>query len=622
MDHNAKKIGLVNWVILLATTVGMLMTARFLSTAAGAMGTVLIAFGLLVALLSYFHMGLSEREQLERMEVEELSKSRGSESLFATAGADTFPARRAREQFEKYFVPVFTGVLFILEAAAAYWPWQKLATMPPMVPERATLAMSLIALSGLILFLLGKYSTGLARRLPDQRLLRPSAAYMLLSAYVCFAVTGTIAAVLAGFPRADLIVARALCIVCGLAAVETLLGLILEGYRVRLRGRESRLLYESRLVGLLGQPEAIITTAAQALDYQFGFNVSETWFYQFLKSALGWLVLAQFAILVLSTCFIIIRPGDEALLERFGKPLGANGIIGPGLHLKFPWPIDQVTPYHTEQIQSFIVGAEPEPSDTVAWASPHAKEDNFLIASRELAQETNISPVGEVKSPPVNLISVSVPVQYQITNLADWAYVNQDPDGLLRGIADRAVGEYLASADMDSVMSSGRDEAANALRDNMQSAADAMRLGARVVFVGLEDVHPPQKIAKTFDQVVGATEIRESTILAARAHAITTNAAASALSFQRLQSADAERHRDVVTSSARALLFTNQELAYAAAPEVYRKRAYLESLIESSRGARKYVICVTNTADVLIYNLEDKIRPDLVDRLPSPDATK
>ena len=77
--------------------------------------------------------------------------------------------------------------------------------------------------------------------------MRPGAAYLLLGAYACFAVTATIAAVLGGFGKTDLIVGRALCVICGLAAVETLLGLITERvYRVRLRGRETRLLYESR----------------------------------------------------------------------------------------------------------------------------------------------------------------------------------------------------------------------------------------------------------------------------------------------------------------------------------------------------------------------------------------
>ena len=76
-------------------------------------------------------------------------------------------------------------------------------------------------------------------------------------------------------------------------AVETLVQLVLEIYRPRVKGKVERPLYESRLVGLLGQPEGLITTAAQALDYQFGFKVSETWFYRFFERALGWLLLLQ-----------------------------------------------------------------------------------------------------------------------------------------------------------------------------------------------------------------------------------------------------------------------------------------------------------------------------------------
>jgi len=622
MDQNTKKIGLINCIVLLAATIGLLLVTRFASTAAGAMGTVLTAFGLLVALVSYFHMGLVEREQFEKMELEELSKSRGSQSLFATAGADTFPAKRSREQFERFFSPVFTAMLFVLQAAAAYWPWEKLAAMPPIIADRATLAMALLGLFGLILFLLGKYSTGLAR-LQEQKLLRPGAAYLLLSAYACFAVTATIAAVLAGFGKTDLIVGRVLCVVSGLAAVETLLGLILEVYRVRVRGRETRLLYESRLVGLLGQPEAIITTAAHAMDYQFGFKVSETWFYRFLEKALGWMLLAQFAVLVLSSCFIVIDPGDEALIERFGRPLGKNGVIGAGLHLKLPWPIDQTTNYHTERIQSFIVGAEPEEGQTIAWAVSHAKEQNFLVASHELNPEALSNQTSEGKSPPVNLLSVSIPVQYQITNLAIWAYTNSDPESLLKGIAERAVGHYLASADLDNLMAQGRAAAAVALRSNMQAQADALQLGARVLFVGLEDIHPPTKVAKIFEEVVGATETRESKILEAQAYSISTNAWANGESFKRLAAADADQHSAITNSAARAMLFTNQQLAYAAAPGhngVYEQHAYLDTLVEKSGDSRKYIIATSNAPNIIIFNLEDKIRKDLIDQLPAPPS--
>src|SRR5580658_7765749 len=146
MDQNTKRTGLMNWVVLLGASLGMLLISSYVSSAAAVMGAILTGFGLLVALLSYFHIGLLEQEQFEKLEIEELSKSRGSESLFATAGADTFPARRSREQFERFFIPGFTAVLFLLQAAAAYWPWQKLGQMLPIVADRATLAMALLGL--------------------------------------------------------------------------------------------------------------------------------------------------------------------------------------------------------------------------------------------------------------------------------------------------------------------------------------------------------------------------------------------------------------------------------------------------------------------------------------------
>jgi membrane protease subunit HflK len=615
MEQSAKKIGLINWLVLLLATVGVLLITRYVVVAAGILATVLAGFGLIVAFLSYLQMSLLEREQFERLELEELSKSRGSESLFAGAGADTFPARRSREQFERYFVPALTALLFLLQAGAAYVAWTKVELVPPMVESRATLAMALLGMFGLILFLLGKYSSGLVR-LQGQKLLRPGAAYLLLSAYGCFLVTGDIAAVLAGFPRTDVIVARFLCVVIGLIAVETLLGLILEIYRVRVRGGESRVLYESRLVGLLGQPEAIITTAAHALDYQFGFKISESWFYRFLEKTLGWLILAQLAIFVLSTCFVVVQPGDEALWERFGRPMGNDGVIGPGLHLKLPWPIDKTTVYHTEQIQKFIVGAVPDNSSTIVWTKAHGKEENFLVASRE---DTNFT--SETKSPPVNLLAVSIPVQYQITNLASWAYNNEGPDTLLQGIATRAVVQFLASADFDELMSRGRAAAGEILRRNMQAEADRLQLGADVIFVGLEDIHPPSKVAKYFENVVGAAETREAKILQAQAYAISTNAWASAESSNRVWKAEADEHEEITNSAARAMLFTNQALAYAAAPGangVYEQRARLDTLVSESRQARKYIIVTTNTPDILIYNLEDKVRPDLLDQLGAP----
>ena len=61
-----------------------------------------------------------------------------------------------------------------------------------------------------------------------------------------------------------------------------------------------------------------------------------------------------------------------------------------------------------------------------------------MVPSRELKAEAHSNQTSEGKSPPVNLLSVSIPVQYQITNLSVWAYTNGDPESLLKGIAERS----------------------------------------------------------------------------------------------------------------------------------------------------------------------------------------
>ncbi len=627
MDQSEKKIGLLNWIMLLVTSAAMLAMSRWVNSAAGVVATIIAGVGLLVALVSYFQMRLAEREQLEKLEMDELAKSRGDTSLFASAADETFPAKRSREIFDRYFVPGFTVVLLLFLGAGCYFSWTLVGTMPPLIPERATLAMALMGLFAIVLFLLGKYSVGLAR-LQKQRLLRAGAGYLLLTAYVCFVVIATIGMVLAGFPKTDFIVARALSVVLGLIAVEALLGLISELYRVRVKGRESRLLYDSRMVGLLGQPEGIINTIGHALDYQFGFQVSETWFYQLLRQRFALLVLAQVIVLVLSTCVTFIDPGEQALLERFGAPVPNRGVIGPGVHFKLPWPIDQVTRYRTEQIQSFVVGEQEgseqekiqRQSRTIVWSVAHGKEDDLLVATRDRSDSTQLD--AAKKSPPVNLISVGIPVEFQIADLNKWAYNNEDPDSLLQGLAYREVVYYLASADLDDVMARHRGDAAKVLQQRIQAAADSRELGARIIFVGLEDIHPSVKAAADFEKVIGAMQTREAKILEAKAYEVKTNALARAEAYKRTGAAEAEKERLTQNGSARTALVAGQLAAFDAAPDVYTNRAYLNTVSRNVGDARKYVMASTNTSEILQLDLTDKVRRDLENVIDVPPPKK
>jgi membrane protease subunit HflK len=534
-----------------------------------------------------------------------------------------FPVQRSREQFERFLVPAFTVLMFLLQGGGAFFLWRWLSRSTTIIPlTQPMVAMSLFGVFALVLFLLGRFSVTIAR-LENHRLLRPGASYLLLGAYLSFITTLAMAGVILEFPKADFYVARGLCIMLALVAGETLVALVLELYRPRVKGRIGRPLYESRLVGLFAQPEGLITTAAQALDYQFGFKVSETWFYRFFEKALCWLILLQLGVLLLSTCFVFIESGEQGLLERFGRPVDGRAVLDPGAHLKWPWPIDQVYRYRTGQIQAFDVGYTPEAGRAnekiILWTVAHAKEENFLVANREPAAGETAARAGGRKTPPISLLTVSIPVQFQIRDLKAWVYHHQDAAGLLRDLATREVVRYLVSVDLNEIMSFGRLEAGRLLRDRIQAAATANHLGADILFVGLQDIHPPVTVAGDYEKVISAGQLKQAKILAARADSIRTNVLAEAQATNLLNLARAERKSREAGALARAALFTNQIPAFNAAPSVYAQRAYLQTFARAVAGARKYVLLVTNTQDVVIFDLQDQIRADLLNlSVPPP----
>ncbi len=623
MERSTQKNGVINLLALLAAGVAGFMTAQYSHSLAGQVSVVFTGLGVLVAAVSWFQARLEQNERLEKLELDELAKSHAGSALFEAKDAELFPAQRSREQFERFFLPIYTAILCLIQAGGAYFLWRWLAKNA-IKPElnQPTTALAIFALLSLVLFLLGRFSATLAR-LEDQRLLRPSASYVVLNAFFSSLVVLGIIGVLAGFPRTDFYVAHVLCGLLALVGVETMINLILEMYRPRVRGKVERPIYESRLVGLLGQPEGLITTAAQALDYQFGFKVSETWFYRFFEKALGWLILLQFGALLLSTMVVFIDAGEQGLLERFGKPVAGRSLLGPGAHLKLPWPIDRVYRHRTDQIQSFLVGAEADPQlpeqRTVLWTVRHTKEENFIVANREQSSLVTTNEAGTKRTPPVSLLTVSVPVQYQVTNLVDWAYKNEDAPALLQDMATREVVRFLLNADMNDLMSHGRLEASRTLVERVQAAVNARDLGAHIISVGLQDLHPPVKVAPDYEKVIAATHTNIAMILAARADEIKTNAMAGAQATTTLDKASADRTAREIGALAKAALFTNQIQAFEAAPAVYAQRAFLQTFERATAKARKYVLLTTNTHDVLTFDLQEKIREDILDlNVPPP----
>jgi regulator of protease activity HflC (stomatin/prohibitin superfamily) len=283
-----------------------------------------------------------------------------------------------------------------------------------------------------------------------------------------------------------------------------------------------------------------------------------------------------------------------------------------------PWPVDKVYRYRSEQIQTVTVGGveeEEHGKEVVLWTVAHAKEENFLVANRaQPAAETAAATSGR-KAPPVSLITVSIPVQFQITNLTQWVYQHEDSSNLLRQIATREVVRYLASVDVNEIMSHGRLESAMVLRDKIQGAADARTLGARILFVGLQDLHPPVKVAPEYQKVVAAIHQKQAKILAAEADSIRVTTLASAQAVTVTNAAEAARINLQVIALARAAAFTNQLPAFNAAPDVYRQRAYLQTFASATARATKYLVLATNTSDVITFDLQRRLDEDYFNKI-------
>lgn len=628
MNSQIHKIGLIGFLTLLVSTI-LVGFLAFLNIGLAAKVTLAyLIIGLLISIVAYFQMRLEYREHVEELEYEELTRKSKQASLFDADESDVLTVKQSRRQFEKYFVPGFTIFILIAEIATAIWLWTVFAGNTHPVPPRAPVYTALFAVTAVAVFLVGNYVSNFAK-FQKSRLLKPVANQILFGAYLMGFTAISYAGYEMDVPQIDLIANKALTIFLGLLAAENLVTLILEMYRPKTSMTEQRVVYQSRLIELFSRPESVFTQAAQALDYQFGFKVSQTWMYKLFKKYILWIILAQFGLLFLSTTIVIIEPTEKALMHRFGKPVGQGdsndinaGVLNSGYHFKLPWPIDTIARYKTEQVQNFYVGYRPiekmgHDNPAVLWTTAHTpgqgeKPTEMMVADENAGQDFDSS-LNHKEVPPVNLMVVSIPVQYQIINLKQWVYEHKDASKLLQSIAYQEVTRFMLSSDFQSVMSVELGHASEILNERIQRKADNLKLGVYIIFVGLQDIHPSIKAARKYQDVVGALHAKEAKKYGAEAYSLKT------IPRSRAQAAkitdEAAKFKIAVVSKAQGSSeeFINRIKAFEGSNMVYTNRTYLKTLADVASKSRVYLIGVESDTEIFQLNLEDKLRPDLGD---------
>ncbi len=570
------------------------------------------AWSVALAWFAWLRQRLARRADEEQRDLALAKAARQTETIFEEGAgkSEAFSIARSREQFEKWLVPAFSLLIAIGLGAWAWRLWAGLA-QPASAATDHLMAASLLAGQAFLMFLLSRYLLGLGKQ---ARLLRSPGVALGVTALA--SVLGAVAAVAANevYPRADRLAARVLIGVAGVIAAEMSLNFLWELYRPR-RGKELNYATESRLGGLLADPAAWAKNIAGALDYQFGFKVSETWLYRFLEGALLPLVIFQLLVLYLLSSLVFLGPGEAGILERFGKP---ERDLHSGFHLKWPWPFETVRRFEVERVQSIEIGfkenARKPPAataNTLLWTVPHyEQEDQLLTASAETA-------TGEAV--PVNLVSFNLHIEYLIANIRQYAYTHSDPARTLEQAAYRTLTQTTASRGLFDVMGEGRGAMAGLLQRRLQAEADRLGLGVRVVFVGVEGVHPPTTIADAFQSVIGSVEEREAAILKARAEANRVLPLAEADAAKVLATSAAYAAKRTQIAAADSDRFLKRLESYRQAPSVFKTRLYLATLRDSMQDARKYIIAASPGSEVIQVNLEEKLSPDLFDLGPKTE---
>ena len=620
----------------------------------------------------------------EHLEVAELQRQRdeklgGTQTIFEEEDLDqmdTLAMGRRLRSIERFLLPVLAlGVaVFYTLAGLSIFPWK--GQFPPirLAPDfpgviHAEVILFFTGGMAFVAFMASRYALGMSR-LKQWSALRAGGNFLFGASATCLAISIALLCEISGLPHVESWLGRGIAILLILFAVETVANFILDFYRPRVAGAPYRPFYDSRLLGMFSEPGGILRSLANAIDYQFGFKVSETWFYKLLGRAVLPLVLVQIVIFLLLSSLVVVPPGHQAVIEHYGKPLVHTA--KSGIHFAWPWPIDRATIIPVERIQRMVLGhggdeehGEEEESELmsdrppVLWTKRHVEDEyQMLVADRLASADAKV---------PVNLLSVSMPVQWRVKHDTDADVIRfhaqaVDVAEIIESLAYRELTHYAANADISDLLGAGGIKTADILQERLQSAcdragSDGQGLGVDIVYLGIGGVHPPpdEDVAKTYEEVVSAIEKKDAAIKSALGEATklritsggvrweelydalvaedkavaagaTNLASDETLTFEHLlQSISGGRAREIValagqraytrlfSEKSAAESYAFQLVAYDAAPHPYKLRVYLRMITEALKDVRKYVI-VMDEPDRVIYELDLK-RPGALDVL-------
>ncbi len=680
--RKAVTTSLVGLLLQLLLTLVVFLYSKVADDAAAGAASIFLASGLIAWGLLLLVFDQHRRERLEAMEAEQLAVSgAAAASAFDSTGDELKLAARRLAFIYKWIMPagaILIGLINIWVGISSFLGRPTELGQPRLLGWGLAIGLS-IAVVG---FVFARFISGMGK-VTEWSNLRAGSAFSVAGALMGLVIAiGGFLELSLGIHTGLLWAPAIVSIGMVVFGVEIALNLLLDVYRPRKPGELPRPAFDSRLMGLLAAPDRIAENVGEAVNYQFGIDVTSSWFYQLLSKWIALFVVIGLGIGWLMSSMVVVEPHERGLILTNGvisEPLVSfgdrgEGDVGPGLHIKWPWPFSRYeTPVSlarrgqeglktTTGVRVLQLASNPPSAGRtpILWTENHAgrevlniiQPDRDVVVASEEDSARSGSSVAEL-----SLLAVEVPVHYVIRNvkLYDQFAAPGQREQLLKQIGRRVVTQYLGELSISEILASHRTEMPSVLRERLESAYNQLNngegTGIEILFIGINGVHPPTKVAPSFERVIIAKQNRESLIEDAKKTQISTLAEIagsvelateiskqlldleivrrdvgrtstqyieSELEVQRLLetaggeagelilNAGASRWVTHMSERGRASLLQGQQDAYLASPALYQSKMYFDALMEAMKESRVYLTPAQLESLKIRLELQDK----------------
>ena len=263
--------------------------------------------------------------------------------------------------------------------------------------------------------------------------------------------------------------------------------------------------------------------------------------------------------LIAWTFFYTVPSDSVAVVQRFGKYLDD---VEPGLHFKLPLGIDQAT----------IVPVKRQLKQEFGFATPGAQDPYQAPRGGRSVDET------QMVTGDLNAALVEWVVQYRISDPVKFLFEVREPSGTLRHVSESVMREVVGDRTVDEVITIGRQEIESEALEKMQALSTKYEMGISIDQVQLKNINPPKPVQESFNEVNQAQQEKERLINEARREYNKVIPLAEGERDQRIREADGYRLKRINEAQGDAARFGSLLTEYRKAPEVTRRRIYIETL--------------------------------------------